>query len=81
MTQTHGVQVVLPGAEDSGAPVLLVFEGPSATEPKPQIKTGPPSREEEETFKKGLDDARQYILDIINKQERIVSTSLDVPQM
>ncbi|KAL2755595.1 hypothetical protein ACRALDRAFT_1051058 [Sodiomyces alcalophilus JCM 7366] len=81
MTQTHGVQVVLPGAEDAGAPVLLVFEGPSAAEPKPQIKTGAPTREEEETFQKSLEDAKKYILDIINKQESIASTSIDVPQI
>ncbi|ROT36247.1 KH domain-containing protein [Sodiomyces alkalinus F11] len=81
MTQSHGVHVVLPGAEDAGAPVLLVFEGPSAAEPQHQIKTGAPSREEEETFRKSLEDARTHILDIINKQESIVSTSIDVPQI
>ncbi|OLN85254.1 Vigilin 1 [Colletotrichum chlorophyti] len=80
MRDNHGVHVVLPEAAEPNAPVLLVFEGPSAPEPKPEIKTGRPSQEEIQAFQRGLEDARKQILDIINKQEQIASASVDVPQ-
>lgn len=80
MTQSHGVHVVLPTAEEGNAPVLLVFEGPSATQTKPEIKPGAPSADEINAFKQGLDEARAHILDIINKQEKIASASVEVPQ-
>lgn len=80
MIEDYGVHVVLPGPEDAGAPVLLVFEGPSAIESRPQLKPGAPSPDEVKAFEQGLNDARTRILDIINKQEQITSTSVDVPQ-
>ncbi|KAI8273407.1 Vigilin 1 [Colletotrichum sp. SAR11_57] len=80
MRDNHGVHVVLPEAGEIDAPVLLVFEGPSAPEPKPQIKTGRPSQDEIRAFQQSLEDARKQILDIINKQEQIASASIDVPQ-
>lgn len=80
MRDNHGVLVILPEAGEPDAPVLLVFEGPSAPEPKPQIKTGRPSQDEIAAFQQGLENARKQILDIINKQEQIASASIDVPQ-
>ncbi|KAK1994423.1 KH domain-containing protein [Colletotrichum falcatum] len=80
MRNNHGVHVILPEAGEPDAPVLLVFEGPSAPEPKPEIKTGRPSQEEIRYFQESLDDVRKQILDIINKQEQIASASIDVPQ-
>ncbi|CRK36943.1 hypothetical protein BN1708_016561, partial [Verticillium longisporum] len=79
MTQSHGVHVILPGAEDSDGPVLLVFEGPSATESKPEIKPGAPSADEIKAFQQGIEEASKHILDIINKQENITAASVDVP--
>ncbi|CRK22233.1 hypothetical protein BN1723_017985, partial [Verticillium longisporum] len=79
MTQSHGVHVILPGAEDSDGPVLLVFEGPSATESKPEIKPGAPSADEIKAFQQGIEEASKHILDIINKQENITAASIDVP--
>ncbi|KAM0281687.1 hypothetical protein ACHAQH_003418 [Verticillium albo-atrum] len=79
MTQSHGVHVILPGAEDTDGPVLLVFEGPTAAEAQPQIKPGAPSPEEIQAFQKGIEDASRHILDIINKQENITAASVDVP--
>ncbi|EEY21844.1 conserved hypothetical protein [Verticillium alfalfae VaMs.102] len=79
MTQSHGVHVILPGAEDSDGPVLLVFEGPSATESKPEIKAGAPSADEIKAFQQGIEEASKHILDIINKQENITAASVDVP--
>ncbi|EXF76724.1 KH domain-containing protein [Colletotrichum fioriniae PJ7] len=80
MRNSHGVHVILPESGEPEAPVLLVFEGPSASEPKPEIKTGRPSQDEIQAFQKGLEEARKQILDIINKQEQIASASVDVPQ-
>ncbi|KAL0941740.1 RNA binding effector protein Scp160 (KH domain-containing protein) [Colletotrichum truncatum] len=80
MRDNHGVHVVLPETGEPNAPVLLVFEGPSAPEPKPQIKTGRPSQDEIRAFQQSLEDARKQIVDIINKQEQIASASIDVPQ-
>ncbi|TDZ38468.1 Vigilin 1 [Colletotrichum spinosum] len=80
MRDNHGVQVVLPESVEPNAPVLLVYEGPSAAESKPQIKTGRPSQDEVRAFQQSLEDARKQILDIINKQEQIASASVDVPQ-
>ncbi|KAF6835954.1 RNA binding effector protein Scp160 (KH domain-containing protein) [Colletotrichum musicola] len=80
MRDNHGVHVVLPEAGEPDAPVLLVFEGPSAPEPKPQIKTGRPSQEEIAAFQQSLEDVRKQIVDIISKQEQIASATIDVPQ-
>ncbi|KAJ0163717.1 Vigilin 1 [Colletotrichum tanaceti] len=80
MRNSHGVHVILPESGEPDAPVLLVFEGPTAPEPKPEIKTGRPSDDEIRTFQEGLEVARKQILDIINKQEQIASASIDVPQ-
>ncbi|TQN71688.1 Vigilin 1 [Colletotrichum shisoi] len=80
MRNSHGVHVILPESGEPDAPVLLVFEGPTAPEPKPEIKTGRPSDDEIRTFQEALEVARKQILDIINKQEQIASASIDVPQ-
>ena len=79
MCKEHGVHVVLPNADEGGEPVLLVFEGPSATQTKPEIKSGAPSDDELKQFQRGLEEARAHILEIINKQEQISSASVDVP--
>ncbi|KAK2627151.1 hypothetical protein QTJ16_003117 [Diplocarpon rosae] len=77
----YGVHVVIPSASETGAPVLLVFEGESGLEPEYQIPRESPSADEVKAFKKGLEDARRHILDIISKQAAIISTSIDVPKI
>lgn len=75
------VHVVIPSAADATAPVLLVFEGEGGLEPDYEVPQGRPSAEEVKAFQQGLADAQKHILDIINAQEKIISTSLDVPAM
>ncbi|KAI6715171.1 KH domain-containing protein [Diplocarpon mali] len=77
----YGVHVVIPSASETGAPVLLVFEGESGLEPEYQIPRDTPSAEEVKAFKQGLEDARKHLLDIISKQAAIISTSIDVPKI
>jgi hypothetical protein len=77
----YGVHVVLPSDPESGAPILLVFEGESGLEPEYQIPQGQPSPEEIAAFQQGIQDARKHIQDIIDQQENIITTSIDVPKM
>jgi phosphate starvation-inducible protein PhoH len=74
-----GVHLVVPEASETEAPVLLVFEGPDPTEGPYQFPRTKPSDAEISAFKKGLEDAKQHILELINKQEELGSVSLDVP--
>jgi hypothetical protein len=77
----YGVHVVLPTKSESGAPILLVFEGENGLEPEYQVPRGTPSPQEIAAFQQGLQDARNHILDIISKQAQIITTSIDVPKM
>lgn len=79
--EDYGVHVVIPAASELGAPMLLVFEGPSGLEPGYQIPSGQPSEQEIQAFQQGLDDARKHILEIISKQAQITSTSIEVPKI
>ncbi|KFA76734.1 hypothetical protein S40288_07818 [Stachybotrys chartarum IBT 40288] len=74
-----GVHVVVPEANDSDAPVLLVYEGPDPAEGTYQPPRTKPSEDEVRQFQKVLREAQQHILDLINKQEDLDSVSLDVP--
>lgn len=75
----YGVHVVVPEASDSEVPVLLVYEGPETTESPYQLPRTKPSDADVRAFQQGLQDAQKYILDLINKQEELSSTTLDVP--
>jgi hypothetical protein len=77
----YGVHVVIPNANENGAPVLLVFEGENSMEPDYQVPRGQPNPDEIKAFKQGLEDARKHILEIINAQAQITSTEIDVPKM
>ncbi|CZS96756.1 related to SCP160 protein [Rhynchosporium graminicola] len=77
----YGVHVVIPDSSEKGAPVLLVFEGDSGLDSDYQIPRDTPSANEIKAFKQGLEDARTHILDIISKQDAIISTSIDVPKI
>ncbi|PHH62278.1 hypothetical protein CDD81_7266 [Ophiocordyceps australis] len=73
-----GVQIVVPEAHESSAPILLVYQGPESAEPYNLPRTKP-SDAEMKIFQQGIKDAQQHILDLISKQEAITSTSLEVP--
>lgn len=77
--QDYGVQVVVPDASETNAPVLLVYEGPDPAEGLYQLPRTRPSDSEIQVFQKGLEDAQKHILDLIKKQETLGSASLDVP--
>lgn len=77
----YGVHVVVPQASEPGAPVLLVFEGEGGNNPDYQVPRGQPTPEDIRAFQQGLRDAQKHILDIIGAQEKIISTSIDVPKM
>jgi hypothetical protein len=77
----YGVHVVVPQPSDSGAPVLLVFEGEAGLQPGYQVPRTQPSPQEIQAFQQGLRDAQKHILDIISAQAQIISTSIDVPKM
>lgn len=75
----YGVYLVIPEASESHLPVVLVFEDKSTPEQAYQVPQQQPSAEQIRQFKAGLDTARKDILDLINKQEKIKTESLDVP--
>ncbi|KAF4595825.1 RNA binding effector protein Scp160 [Ophiocordyceps camponoti-floridani] len=74
-----GVQMVVPEASESKAPVLLVYEGPNPAEGTYQVPRSKPSDAEMRAFQQGLADAQKHILDLIARQETLSSASLDVP--
>jgi len=78
--EDFGVHIVVPEPSETGAPILLVYEGPSSADAPYQVPKTPPSAEDARIFQRGLEDARKHILDLINKQEEIISVSIDVPQ-
>lgn len=75
----YGVQIVVPEASQADAPVLLVFEGPDPIEGPYQLPRTKPTDAEIRAFKQGLEDAEKHILGLINKQEQITTSALDVP--
>jgi transcription antitermination factor NusA-like protein len=79
LQQDFGVYTVIPAESESTSPVLLVFEGPSGVEPGYQVPRTHPTQTEIKAFQQGLEDARNYILDIISRQEAIKTQSIDVP--
>ncbi|KAF5870423.1 putative rna binding effector protein scp160 protein [Botrytis fragariae] len=75
----YGVHVVLPDGPNGD--VLLVFEGPAGREPEYNIPRSQPSRNDIAEFKRGLEDARKHIIDVISSQAEITSESVDVPKI
>jgi len=76
-----GVHVVLPHPSEVDGPVLLVFEGETGIDSGYQVPRDQPSPDQIGAFKQGLQDARRHILEIINAQAEIISTSIEVPRM
>lgn len=77
--ETYGVHVVVPEAAEVDVPVLLVFEGSDPENGQYQLPRTKPSDADIRAFKQSLEDAEKHILEIINKQEALSSTSLEVP--
>lgn len=75
----YGVHVVVPEASETQLPVLLVFEGPEPTDGLYELPRAKPSEADAAAFQQGLQEAAEHVLGLINKQEQISSTSLDVP--
>ena len=74
-----GVHMVIPDNMDAELPVLLVYEGPEAGNDTYEIPQKTPTALQLRTFQQGLVDARKHILDLINKQEKIETVTLEVP--
>jgi hypothetical protein len=77
----YGVHVVIPQPSDTDSPVILVFEGDAGLEPEYQVPRDQPSNEDILAFQRGLEDARNHILQIIKAQAEIKITPIDVPTM
>ncbi|KAK5113278.1 hypothetical protein LTR62_003615 [Meristemomyces frigidus] len=73
---THGVRVVVP--DERGEPVLLVYEGHSPSS-EYQIPRKQPSAQETQTFQQALEEAQQYILNMMNGHQEIVERDLEAP--
>ncbi|CAK7209145.1 hypothetical protein SEUCBS140593_000394 [Sporothrix eucalyptigena] len=79
--QDYGVYLVVPEASESGAPVLLVYEGPSDDSNSPYtLPQTVPTPQEIAIFQQGVRDAQNHILELIGAQEDIQAASIEVPQ-
>ncbi|KAI8631058.1 putative RNA binding effector protein Scp160 [Xylariaceae sp. FL1651] len=76
---SFGVHMVIPDASEAELPVLLVFEGPEVGGDSYEVPQKAPTAAELRTFQQGLREARDHILDLINKQEKIDTATLEVP--
>ncbi|KAI0014761.1 RNA binding effector protein Scp160 [Xylariomycetidae sp. FL0641] len=74
----YGVHLVVPDANEAELPILLVYEGPDAPADYQPPQTVP-NAAEIKSFQQQLNEARQHILDILNKQEKIETITLEVP--
>ncbi len=76
--QDFGVYTIVPDATEGDLPVLLIYEGPSPLDTY-QVPQSVPAPQDLKTFQERLADARQHILGLLNRQEQLTSTSLEVP--
>ncbi|KAI1079981.1 hypothetical protein F5B20DRAFT_147309 [Whalleya microplaca] len=74
-----GVYLVVPDAAEPDLPVLLVYEGEPTPGEAYQVPQKVPSAPELRSFQQGLSEARKRILDLINKEERIDTVTLEAP--
>ncbi|KAI0868200.1 putative RNA binding effector protein Scp160 [Hypoxylon argillaceum] len=79
LQDSFGVHMVVPDSSDPELPILLVYEGPDVGGDAYEIPQKTPTASELRTFQQGLLDARSHILDLINKQEKIETATLEVP--
>ena len=77
--ENYGVHIVLPKVSDDTSPVVLVYEGPQERGSGFDLPRQRPSQSEIAEFETALHQAQDHILRLINGQERIATTEIDVP--
>ncbi|KAK3998354.1 vigilin 1 [Cladorrhinum sp. PSN332] len=77
--QDYGVHVVVPRDTEAGAPVLFVYEGRAASPDSYEVPRSQPSQAELLEMQKWLREAQAHLEGLINQQEAITSTTLEVP--
>lgn len=76
-----GVHMVIPKKNSKNTDVLLVYEGKPEIDLEYQIPREKPDAELIKLFEKGLTDAEQFIMGILNKQAQLSETSIEVPRI
>jgi transcription antitermination factor NusA-like protein len=74
----YGVHLLIPDELDS-SDVVLVYEGPSATASVPEIPRQRPSPAEVAAFEKTLQEAQEFLMQLLGDQNDIVAKSVNVP--
>lgn len=77
--EDYGVHVVIPRDNETGAPVLFVYEGCAASPDSYQVPRSQPSQAELLEMQKWLREAQAHVENLINQQEAIASATLEVP--
>ncbi|KAK3941678.1 vigilin 1 [Diplogelasinospora grovesii] len=77
--QDYRVQLVVPEPSEGDVPLLLVYEGP-ASPGSYEIPRSQPSQADVSEMQKFLQEAQKHILDLVNQQESLTATSIEVPQ-
>ena len=77
--QDYRVHLVVPDASEAHAPILLVYEG-TASPDTYQIPRSQPNQAEVKEMQRWLQEAQKHILDLVNQQEELAASSIDVPQ-
>lgn len=80
LRQDYGVFLVVPETHDADAPVLLVYEGPVESNAAYRVPQTQPNASDLKIFESSIAEARKHILELIGKQESIVSQAMDIPQ-
>lgn len=75
----YGVQLVVPGKTESGAPVLLVYEAPGPAGGQYEIPRAAPSQADIQAFEEGLRGAEKHIADLLSQQDKIITVDVEVP--
>ena len=79
MRDDFGVHLLVP-EEAVGEPnVILIFEGPPSEAPERQLSRQRPTAAEITNFEKGLQQAQEHILEILQGQHEIGSRKFEVP--
>ncbi len=73
-----GVYLLLPDSTGRQQQVVLVYEGPSEAE-NYQLPSQRPSPKELAEFEKALHQAQEHILNLVQEQQEIDATSVEVP--
>ena len=75
----HGVHMVLPSESDAEPQLVLVYEGAMPEEGAFQPPRQRPSQSEIAQFERALQDAEDYIMNLVNEQGRIDARGIEVP--